>query len=162
MVKQDSGFIEKGNAYSIIPFIKNGDFFHLNDQNDTLLIEYFEMGNFLYTKFPKIKLKDKIYTEVDELPKFPSKFGDLKTYIENRLIFPAIYAESSISGTVIVKTIITASGKIKIFQLLKGVDPPLDNEALKIISRLPEFEPGKLNGKKVNTYLIIPVEFILH
>jgi len=159
--KQTDGFIEKGTSYSIIPFVKNGDFFHMNNQNDTLLIEHFKMGYYICTTIPKIVFKDTIYSEVDEMPKFPSKYGDLQSYIEKRLIFPAIYNESSISGKVYVKTVVMANGKIKIIEVIRSVDPPLDNEALKVISKLPEFEPGKNKGKEVNVYYTIPVSFIL-
>lgn len=159
--KKDSCFIEKGTASSVIPFIKNGDFVHFNNQNDTLLIEHFEKGKYIYTITPKTVIKDSVYMKVDKLPKFPSKYGDLQTYISKRLIFPAVHAESSIQGKVYIRTILTSKGKISNIKILRGVDPELDNEALKVISRLPEFEPARLNGKAVNVYFTIPVKFVL-
>ena len=159
--KHDSCFTERGIVYSIIPFIKNGKFINLNEQNDTILIEHFEMDKYVSTSIPKTVFKDSIYTIVDELPKFPSKYGDLKNYISKHLTFPEVFAESCIQGKVYVKTVITSKGEIKNIEILRGVDPLLDNEALKVISRLPEFEPAKLNGKAVNVYFIIPVKFIL-
>ena len=159
--KYDSCFTERGIAYSVIPFIKNGNFINLNEQNDTILIERFEMDKYVSTIIPKTVFRDSIYTVVDESPRFPSKYGDLNNYISKHLTFPEVFAESCIQGKVYVKTVISSEGEIKNTEILRGVDPLLDNEALKVVSRLPVFEPAKLNGKAVNVYFIIPVKFVL-
>lgn len=159
--KQDSCFIEKGTANSIIPFLKNGDFVHLKNQTDTLLIEHFEKGNYIYSTNPKTVFKDSVYMKVDELPKFPAKYGNLLTYISKRLMFPPSFVEIDIQGKVFVKLIITSEGKIKNLEIARSLDPLLDNEALKVISRLPEFEPAKVKGEYVNVYYFIPVKFAL-
>lgn len=158
---QYDNVIEKGTVTLLIPFEKHGDFYTMNNQHDTLYIEHFEAGNYISTTVPKINLKDSVYLSVDKPPIFPSKHGDLQTYILSRVRFPEIYAESSIQGNVYIKAVVTSNGKVRNVEVLRGVDPPLDNEAVKVIAKLPDFMPGKINGKSVNYYIVMPVKFIL-
>lgn len=159
--QKDSNYILKGTTYSIIPFIKNGNFIYLNSYNDTLLTEYYNMGRLTHFVTTKTILKDSVYTVVDEYPKFPAKYGELSNYISQRLKFPIEFAESSIQGRVIVSTTVTKTGEIKNIEVKRGIDILLDVEAIKVIMTLPKFEPGKIKGKSVNTHFIIPVKFSL-
>jgi len=156
---RDSEYVQKGTVFSIIPFVKNGDFIYLNNNNDTLLTEHYEMGSLKDYKTPKIKDKDTIYTSVDEYPIFPTKYGDLRNYISKRIIIPEIYAESGMQGRTIFRTVISSTGEVKNIEILRSLDLAFDLTCLRIIARLPKFEPGKIKGKNVNTYYIIPVEF---
>lgn len=159
--QKDSEYVQKGTAFSVITFVKNGDFIYLNNNNDTLLTEHFEMGCLKYYKTPKIKETDTIYTNVDVYPTFPTKYGDLRSYISKRIVIPAIYDESGMSGKTIFRTVITSKGEVKNIQILRSLDLAFDLTCLRVIARLPKFEPGKIKGRNVNTYYIIPVEFRL-
>jgi len=107
-------------------------------------------------------LNDSIYATVDEIAKFPDKYGFLQKYIAEHLIFPDISRESGICGTVYVRFVITSTGEVINLEVLKGVDPLYDIEALKVIVSLPDFEPGKVKGISVNSYYAIPIKFILN
>lgn len=159
--QNDSDIIEMGKVISLIPFVKQGDFVTKNKNGEVLFIEYFENGRHIKNDCPKKNLLDSVFTQVDELPKFPDKYGDLKVYIAKRLRFPEMAIESSISGKVFVKFVITKIGEIKNIEILRGFDPGMDKEAIKVIARLPNFEPGKIKGKEVNTYFVVPVNFRL-
>ena len=156
---KDSDYIQKGKVFSIIPFVKNGDFIYLSNNNDTLLTEHYEMGSLKDYKTPKINDTDSIYTSVDEYPIFPTKYGDLLSYISKRIVIPEIYAESGIQGRTIFRTVITSTGEVKNIEILRSLDRAFDLTCLRIIARLPKFEPGKIKGRNVNTYYIIPVAF---
>jgi hypothetical protein len=158
---RDSEYVQKGIAYSIIPFVKNGNFIYLNNVNDTLLTEHYEMGSLKDYKTPKIKNTDTIYTSVDEDPIFPIKYGNLREYISRRIILPEIYADAGIQGRTIFRTVITSTGEVKNIEIFRSLDRAFDLTCLRIIARLPKFEPGKIKGKNVNSYYIIPVAFRL-
>ena len=161
IIQKDSDYILKGTAYSIFPFIKNGIFIYTDNNNDTLLTTYFKMGRLQHFTTKKTIIKDSVYTVVDEYPKFPTKYGDLINYITQRLQFPIELSESSIHGKVIVRTTVTKTGEIKNIEVLRGIDILLDIEAVRVIMTLPRFEPGKIKGKSVNSYFLIPVKFTL-
>ena len=156
---RDSEYIQKGTVFSIIPFVKNGNFIYLNNNNDTLLTELYEMGSLKDYKTLKLKRTDSIYTHADVYPTFPTKYGDLRSYISKRIIIPEIYAESCLQGKTIFRIVITSTGEVKNIEILRSLDLAFDLTCLRIIARLPKFEPGRINGKNVNCYYIIPVEF---
>ena len=156
---RDSEYVQKGTVFSIIPFVKNGDFIYLNNNNDTLLTEHFEMGGLKYYKTPKLKETDSIYTNVDVYPTFPGKYGDLRSFISKRIVIPEIYAESGMQGRTIFRIVITSTGEVKNIEILRSLDLAFDLTCLRVIARLPKFEPGKIKGTNVNCYYVIPVEF---
>ena len=160
VTKIDSGCIEKGTVSSLIPFTKEEDFITYNLKGKPLFIEKFGTGEY---KIECIKrdLKDSIYFSVDQIAKFPEKYGDLERYIHERLRFPGIIRESAIDGTVYVRFVISSKGEVVNLGLSKGVDLLYDKEALRVVSCLPNFEPGKINGENVNMFYIISIKFCL-
>ncbi|MBN1251306.1 MAG: energy transducer TonB [Bacteroidales bacterium] len=156
----DIDYIEKGTVSSLIPFTKQGDFVICNLKNRPMFIEKFGNGEYK-TECVKYDLNDTIYTFVDKFPIFPKRYGDLKKYISERFRFPDIVRESAIQGTVFVRFVISSNGEVINLELLRGVNPFYDKEALRIITCLPNFEAGKLKGKNVNMYSVIPVKFML-
>lgn len=159
--QKDTNFVEKGFVSSLIPLIKNGAFNTYNKNGKCLFIEYFKNGKYLKIDCPQIEFIDSVYTQVDELPKFPEKYGNLKMYISQRLKYPEEALENSIQRRVFVQFVITLKGEVKNVNIIRGVDPLMDKEAFKVIANLPDFEPAILHGKKVNAYFTFPVNFKL-
>jgi protein TonB len=56
---------------------------------------------------------------------------------------------------------VKADGSVSKVSILKGVDPLLDNEAKRVVATLPKFSPGKLNGKNVPVWYVVPITFTL-
>jgi len=103
----------------------------------------------------------KVYSIVDEMPEFPGGETSLRKYIDNSIRYPEIARENGIEGKVYVTFVVGRDGYVKDAKIQRGVDPSLDKEALRVISSLPIWKPGKFDGKPVNTYFTVPVNFKL-
>lgn len=104
---------------------------------------------------------DKIYTAVDEMPEFPGGGKELMTYLTKNIKYPQAAHEAGIEGRVIVSFVVEKEGKITNCQVVKSVDPALDQEALRLINTFPAWTPGKNNGEVVRTKYTLPISFQL-
>ena len=104
------------------------------------------------------------YYECDYKPTFLGS-NDPKVFLEKwvyaYLKYPKVAVENGIQGRVLVDFIIDSRGKMTSVKVLKGVDPLLDDEAVRVISASPDWKPGRLNGKKVSSEISLYVEFRL-
>lgn len=98
---------------------------------------------------------------VEEPPLFPGGEAALLKYVFSNVVYPEICRENNIEGRVIVKFCVTAKGGVSMISILKGVDPELDKEVLRVIETLPTFKPGKQGGKPVPVWFMLPVLFKL-
>ena len=105
---------------------------------------------------------DTIYVYTKNMPKFPGGILALRRWIGAHVNYPAVARESSIQGTVYLRFEVTKTGSIGKIELQKGTDPLLNDEAIKVIKKLPKFKPGIHNGKKVNIWYSIPISFKLN
>ena len=83
-------------------------------------------------------------------------------YIYSQLIYPAEAVENMVSGRVIVKFVVNSKGYIERAEILQGVHPSLDQEALRVINSSPRWEPGIQSGRYVNVIFSFPIKFVLH
>ena len=118
----------------------------------------YNIGN--YSKIYKNQT-DTIYNEVDEMPVFPGGNENLMTYISENLKYPQEAKEKGISGKVFVSFEICEDGKVANPKVVRGVNNMIDNEAIRVISCVPNFIPGYKNGKPVKVSYTIPISFIL-
>jgi protein TonB len=82
-------------------------------------------------------------------------------YIHGKLKYPAEAVENRLSGKVTVKFVVNHKGYIERAEILKGVHPTLDNEALRVINASPRWEPGFQAGNYVNVIYTFPISFEL-
>ena len=75
--------------------------------------------------------------------------------------YPESAVRAGIQGRVMVEFIIDKEGKVTDARVVRGVDPELDAEAVRVISASPKWKPGRVKGNRVRTSLTIPVEFRL-
>jgi len=104
---------------------------------------------------------DPIFYKVDTFPEFPGGEMALRNFLASEIKYPEIARENGIQGKVYVTFIITKKGKVTEPKISRGVDPALDKEALRVISRLPDWKPGKQRGEAVNVSYTVPVYFEL-
>ena len=98
---------------------------------------------------------------VEEMPMFPGGPIELQKYLAEHTQYPDVAKENNIQGKVIVKFCVTPKGGVAQVSILKGVDPELDKEALRVVNTLPAFKPGKQGGKPVPVWFIVPIVFQL-
>jgi periplasmic protein TonB len=101
------------------------------------------------------------FVVVEEMPMFPGGDPELLKYIGEHTQYPEVAKENNIQGRVIVRFCVTAKGGVSQVSVLKGVDPELDKEAIRVVNTLPAFKPGKQGGKAVPVWYMVPITFTL-
>lgn len=104
---------------------------------------------------------DMIHTIVEQMPSFPGGDNALKAYLSNNLRYPPKAEENGIHGRVTCQFVIERDGSITDARVVRGVDPDLDREALRVIKSMPKFYPGHQNGKAVRVRYTMPIIFNL-
>ena len=107
------------------------------------------------------KEDNKIFEAVEQQAEFPGGMGALMKWLSNNIRYPEAAAQNDIQGRVIVKFVVEKDGSIGTVTVLKGVDKDLDKEAIRVVKKMPKWQPGKNNGVAVRSYFNLPVTFKL-
>lgn len=110
---------------------------------------------------PSDNVTGDVYEAVEQMPEFPGGMAGLMQYITKNLRYPEEAKAKGIQGRVTVRVVVNTEGKVTNAEVLRGVDPALDAEALRVASSLPDWKPGMQDGKPVNVRFIFPVNFSL-
>lgn len=110
---------------------------------------------------PKNEEENKVFDVVEEQPSFPGGQGALMAWLNDNIKYPVVAAENGIQGKVIVQFVVGKNGSISNVKVLRSVDPSLDKEAVRVVSNMPNWTPGKQNGASVNVRFTLPVTFRL-
>lgn len=107
-------------------------------------------------------LPENTFYVVEDMPKFRGEdHNTFRYYIQEELEYPKIAAENGIQGRVFVQFIVSDEGKVENVNVIRGVDPILDEEAKRVVSSSPDWTPGKQRGQKVNVAFTFPIVFEL-
>jgi len=110
-------------------------------------------------KLPDNIIKDAPYVVVEEMPMYPGGESELLNFIKINTKYPDEAKTEKVEGRVIVRFIITTEGNAEGISVLKSINPLLDAEAIRVASLLKGWKPGIHEGKPVNTWYMIPVNF---
>lgn len=99
------------------------------------------------------------YDYVTEKPSFPGGETKFVRYINKTREYPKEAYEKGIEGRVICSFVVNSDGSISNIQILRGVERSLNNEAVRIISKMPDWVPGKIDGQNVPVRVIHPIVF---
>lgn len=104
-----------------------------------------------------------VYTFVEQKPEFPGGDAAMISFIQKNVRYPQVEKESGISGTVYVEFTVNKQGEISDVTIKRGVSggPNLDKEALRVVKSMPNWNPGKQNGRPVIVRFTIPIKFSL-
>ena len=110
-----------------------------------------------------------IFVVVEEMPIFRPDICknmtegnmELNRHIQKSIRYPVIAQENGITGRVFVRFVVGRNGKVKNIEILRGVDPSLDKEAIRVIKILPDFAPGKQRGVPVQVTYSTAINFVL-
>ena len=105
--------------------------------------------------------EQQIFQVVEEMPEFPGGMGECMKFLGKNIKYPQISQENGVQGRVIVQFVVNQDGSIVDPQVVRGVDPYLDKEALRVISMMPKWKPGKQRGTAVRVKFTVPVMFRL-
>ena len=120
-----------------------------------------EMGEMSKAKAGEVKNDSTIYNVVENMPNFPGGQSALLAYLGKEIEYPTIAQEKGVQGRVIVEFVVGKDGSISEAKIVRSVDPYLDKEALRVINKMPKWEPGTNKGKPVNVKFTLPVMFRL-
>lgn len=106
--------------------------------------------------------EEQIFQVVENQPEFPGGMAELMKFLQKNMKYPSICQEQGIQGRVIVQFVVNTDGSIVDAQVVKPVNPYLDKEALRVVSIMPKWSPGKQRGKAVRVRFTLPVTFRLN
>ncbi|MBO0360324.1 TonB family protein [Hymenobacter sp. BT186] len=116
-------------------------------------------GNMVQLQYSGSEKERKAPDYVEQMPVFPGGTQALLKYIQDNIKYPALALRNQVEGKVFVGFIIGMDGSISDVELYKGIGSGCDEEAVRVISSLPRFEPGKQNGRTVAVSYTVPVTF---
>lgn len=109
-----------------------------------------------------VPAEDEIFEVVEEKPDFADGgMLGLMRYLRDNLKYPAVAIEAGTEGRVAVQFVVNKDGSIVDVKVAKGIDPYLDKEAIRVISSMPKWKPGKQRGVPVRCKFTVPVTFKL-
>jgi protein TonB len=108
---------------------------------------------------PPIPDPNRIFPIAQEMPAFPGGEEELFKFLEKEMKYPDFALKNSIEGIVYLTFVINRDGTVGDIKLLRGVDNFLNDEAIRVVKKMPKWKPGKQNGNAVRVQLNLPVKF---
>lgn len=137
------------------------------DVEETTIASSEETGEKVEIKYTPVAVEEEVEEEqqifevVEEAPEFPGGMGALMKFLGSNIKYPTIAQENGVQGRVIVQFVVNKDGSIVDAKVMRSVDPYLDKEALRVVSSMPKWKPGKQRGKAVRCRYTVPVMFRL-
>ena len=94
------------------------------------------------------------------MPEYPGGIDSLFKYINSELRYPN--NEVDVQGRVICRFVVEKDGSLNQINVVRSLEKSYDKEVVKLIQNMPKWIPGKHNGKNVNVWFILPINFKLH
>ena len=115
----------------------------------------------LRLKSPVEEAKEETLTVVDVMPQYPGGDRELLKFIAQSIKYPTDAQEAGVQGRVICSFVVDKKGNIVEPKIIRGIDPSLDAEALRVIGMMPRWTPGRQDGKAVRVLYTVPITFRL-
>jgi len=109
---------------------------------------------------PKVE-ETKVFDVVEQMPSFPGGQGALMSWLGSNIKYPVVAEEIGVQGRVVCTFVVERDGSITDVKVVRGVDPSLDKEAVRVLKAMPKWIPGKQNGSAVRVKYTVPVTFRL-
>ncbi len=105
--------------------------------------------------------EEKIFEVVEQPASFPGGDAALMSWLNENIKYPVIAQENGIQGRVIIQFVVGRDGTIDDINVVRGVDPSLDKEAVRLVNNMPKWIPGKQGGTAVKVRFTLPIVFKL-
>lgn len=103
--------------------------------------------------------QEEIYAEHETSPEFPGGPAAMLSYIHDNLNYPQSAYDQDIEGRVVLKFLVRKTGEVDSVKIIKGKDPALDAEAIRLVSGFPQFMPATFDLVPVDRWLTLPIKF---
>ena len=104
---------------------------------------------------------DKVFKEAEVMPEYPGGMEGLMNYMIESIKYPETAEADGLEGKVFIQFVIGADGKVGQVEVVKSVRDDLDSEAVRVISDMPDWKPGKQDGKNVSVQMVLPIAYKL-
>lgn len=101
------------------------------------------------------------FAVVEQMPEFDGGERALMNFVNANIRYPSIALENGVSGMVIVRFVVDKEGRVSNGTVLRGIGSGCDEEALRIIKKMPPWKPGKQGGRAVPVWFTLPIRFTL-
>jgi len=105
--------------------------------------------------------KGMVFDMPEQMPKYPGGGDAMEQFINNNIKYPAEAKAKNIQGKVYVQFIVEKDGSITEVSIRRGANKLLDDEAMRVVKMMPNWEPGAMRGKKVRVRYTLPITFSL-
>ncbi len=107
------------------------------------------------------EVEEEIFVVVEQFPEYPGGQAAMMKFLNDNIRYPVIAQENGIQGRVVCNFVVERDGSITDVQVVRGVDPSLDREAVRVIQQMPNWTPGRQRGQAVRVRFTLPVQFRL-
>jgi len=105
--------------------------------------------------------KEGVYMMIEKMPQYPGGEKALLDYISQNMKYPLEAQQKGIQGKILIRFVVNKVGKVERAEVVRGLEPSIDKEGLRVINSLPNWIPGEQKGEKVSVYYTIPITFQL-
>ena len=132
-----------------------------SEDDDNVTVEVFDITNTDAPSEEEEADANQIFTVVEQQPQFPGGEAALNAFIKKNLKYPAFAAENGIQGRVTLSFTVEKDGSIANIEVMRSPADELSKEAIRVVSSMPKWTPGKQRGKPVRVKFVLPVTFRL-
>ena len=111
--------------------------------------------------YQQAKESKDVYNSVEQMPEYPGGVVEMMKFLQRNIQYPANAAKNEVEGRVILQFVVEKDGQIGDVKVVRSVDPELDAEAMRVVKSMPNFIPGRQDGKPVAVLYTIPISFKL-
>jgi periplasmic protein TonB len=105
---------------------------------------------------------EEVLRKVEVMPEFPGGDKAMLKFVCDNLHYPVSARDKGIQGKIYVNFVISETGKVQNVKVIRGVHPLLDKEACRVVQSLPDWIPGRQDGKRVKVLFTIPINFAIN
>ncbi len=110
---------------------------------------------------PEVIVVPEVLDLAEVMPEYEGGLEAMMKFIQKKIRYPRAPRAIGIEGTVYVRFVVNGDGSISDVQVLRGVHPDYDREAVRVISMLPAWKGGSHHGRPVSVRMVLPLKFDL-
>ena len=152
-------FLLLGNAVQAAP-----DFLNFESNNKLIIADTHQKPQKTTAKSKTADVplkKGDTYVTVEKMPAYPGGETEMFKFIQENLKYPVEAQNKGLEGRVTLRFVVKKTGELSDVTLIRGVDPELDAEAIRVVRAMPKWIPGKYKGEDVDVYFTLPIVYRL-
>ena len=104
---------------------------------------------------------DSISMILEQVPQFPGGYTAVQAYFYKSQHYPENALIHGIHGSIMISFVVNSTGGVERARVVKGIDPDLDQEAIRLVKTMPHWQPAIYKGKPIASMLVMPVNFTI-